>query len=85
MEALQSFEEWKDFLSRNVRVAEAAGTSQEQIVEAASRIGSYLANDVDPANREQRLLAEMWKVANQEEQHAIASCITKVVSDGVRH
>ncbi len=85
MEALQNFEDWKSFLSRNVKVAQAAGTSQEAIVGAATRIGDFLSKNVDSENREQRVLAELWRVADQQEKHSIASCITKMVSDGVRH
>lgn len=85
MEAMHSFEEWKDFLSRNVKVAKEAGAANETIIANATRLGEFLANQVDPANREQRLLAELWKVANEEEKKSIAACITKMVSDGVKH
>lgn len=85
METMNSFEDWKEFLSKNVNVAMQAGADPNSVVEAATRIGEYLAQNVDPANREQRLLAELWKVADQEEKKAIASTITKMVSDGKRH
>lgn len=85
MEAMQSFEQWKEFLARNVKVAESAGATQESIIESATRIGDYLAQQVDPANREQRLLAELWKVGDEKERHALAAMITRMVSDGVKH
>ncbi|MCG0239169.1 MAG: DUF3243 domain-containing protein [Firmicutes bacterium] len=85
VEAMSSFEEWKEFLSKNVKVAMGAGADPGSIVEAATRIGEYLAQHVDPANREQRLLAELWRVADEQEKRAIASTITKMVSDGKRH
>lgn len=85
MEVMQSFEQWKEFLAKNVRVARQAGTSPQDLVDAATRIGEFLAQNVNPQNREQRLLQEMWKVADEGEKRAIASCITKMLSDGVRH
>ncbi|BDG60856.1 DUF3243 domain-containing protein [Caldinitratiruptor microaerophilus] len=85
MEAIDSFEQWKEFLSRNVNIAREAGMSQGAMVDAATRIGEFLARNVDPKNREQRLLSEMWKVADEEEKRAIASTITKMVGDGQRH
>lgn len=85
MEALQSFEQWKEFLAQNVKVAQSAGASQESIAESAKRIGDYLAQEVNPANREQRLLAELWKVGDDSQRQALASMITKLVSDGVKH
>lgn len=85
METMDSFEQWKDFLARSVATAREAGTSPGTLVDAATRIGDFLARNVDPKNREQRLLSEMWKVADEEEKRAIASTITKMVSDGTRH
>lgn len=85
METMDSFEQWKEFLSRNVNLAREAGMSQGAMVDAATRIGEFLARSVDPKNREQRLLSEMWKVADDEEKRAIASTITKMVGDGTRH
>ncbi|HYG59591.1 MAG TPA: DUF3243 domain-containing protein [Symbiobacteriaceae bacterium] len=82
---LESFEQWKDFLSRQVNNAQDAGAAQNSIINAATRIGNFLADKVDPKNREQRLLKELWDKGNQEERHALASMITKMVSDGKVH
>jgi len=82
---LESFEQWKSFLSRQVNQAENAGASTNAIVDAATRIGNYLADKVDPKNREQRLLKELWDKGTQDERHALASMVTKMVSDGRVH
>jgi nuclear transport factor 2 (NTF2) superfamily protein len=79
---LGSFEQWKEFLSNQVNVAQEHGASKESIVNAATSIGNFLANKVDPKNREQRLLKELWDKGTEEERHALASMITKMVSDG---
>lgn len=85
MEAMGSFEEWKEFLSKNVQVAARSGASPERIVDVATRIGGFLADKVDPANREQRLLKELWQAADDQERHSLATIVTKMVSDGFRH
>lgn len=82
---MESFDQWKDFLSKQVNQAQGAGASQNSIVEAATRIGNFLSDKVDPKNREQRLLKEMWDKGSQEERHALASVVTKMVSDGKVH
>lgn len=82
---LESFEKWKDFLSKQVNQAKSAGASENSIANAATRIGNFLADKVDPKNREERLLKELWDKGNQEERHALASMITKMVSDGNVH
>jgi nuclear transport factor 2 (NTF2) superfamily protein len=82
---LESFEQWKDFLSRQVNQAQNAGASQNSIIDAATRIGNFLSDKVDPKNREQRLLKELWDKGDQGERHALAGMITKMVSDGQMH
>jgi hypothetical protein len=82
---LESFEQWKDFLSKQVNQAQKAGASQDAIVNAATKIGNFLSDKVDPKNREQRLLKEMWEVADQQERQTLAGCIAKMVSDGKVH
>lgn len=82
---LESFEQWKTFLSKQVNNAESAGSSQDAIINAATRIGNFLADKVDPKNREQRLLKELWDKGSQDERHALASMVTKMVSDGQVH
>lgn len=84
MEATQSFEQWKEFLSQGIGLARSAGATQETIRDIATRIGGFLAREVDPANREQRLLKELWSKGTPQEQEALASMITKIVGDGQR-
>jgi hypothetical protein len=82
---LNSFEEWKSFLSKQVNQAEKAGASEDSVINAATRIGGFLADKVDPKNREQRLLKELWDRGDQQERHSLAGMITKMVSDGKVH
>lgn len=49
------------------------------ISDIAYQIGDYLAKQVDPKNPEERLLADLWKVADEQEQHAIANMMVKLV------
>lgn len=82
---MESFDQWKEFLSNQVGHAKQAGAHESSIVEAATKIGGFLATKVDPRNREQRLLKELWDQGNEHERHALASMITKMVSDGKVH
>lgn len=82
---LDSFEQWKEFLSKQVDRAKSAGASEQNIANAAHGIGSFLSDKVDPRNREQRLLKELWDAGSGDEQKALASMVTKMVSDGKVH
>ena len=82
---LESFDQWKEFLSKQISNAKSAGASDENIVSAATRIGNFLADKVDPRNREQRLLKELWDQGTDQERHALMSMMTKMLSDGKVH
>ncbi|OTA40374.1 MAG: hypothetical protein A6D92_18560, partial [Symbiobacterium thermophilum] len=71
--------------SDRVKEFKRTGASQQTITNMATSIGNFLAEKVDPRNREQRLLKELWDVGTEEERKALASMVTKMVSDGKVH
>ncbi|MFC4183526.1 DUF3243 domain-containing protein [Saccharococcus thermophilus] len=79
MSVLDNFEQWKDFLAERLQQAQQQGLSQQVISDVAYQIGDYLAEQVDPKNPEERLLADLWSVADEQEQHAIANMMVKLV------
>jgi hypothetical protein len=79
MSVLDNFEQWKQFLGERLDQAQANGMDNGVVSEMAYRLGDYLANEVEPKNEQERILAELWKVADQEEQHTIANLMVKLV------
>lgn len=79
MTILENFDQWKEFLSNRVNQAVKMGMDRETISDLAYQIGDYLAKDVDPQNVQERLLADMWNVANEEEQRTLANVMVKLV------
>jgi hypothetical protein len=79
---LTSFDTWKQFLHDRVQAAESIGISEEQISKLAFKIGDFLANKVDPENVQEKLLADLWSVADITEQKTIAKLMVKMVTDG---
>lgn len=79
MSVLDNFEQWKDFLQDRMNQAKGSGIDQGTISNIAVEVGEYLANEVDPKNPEQRLLSELWNVASEQEQQAIANMMVKLV------
>lgn len=77
---LDNFTEFKSFLADKVAKAENLGLDEEQLAKAAQKIGDYLANKEEPKNREEKLLQELWKAGNEEEQHKLAHMLVKLVS-----
>ncbi|MBE3588575.1 MAG: DUF3243 domain-containing protein [Thermoanaerobacteraceae bacterium] len=74
------WENWKRFLGQAVEFAEELGVSRERIVSLAQQAGQVLADNVAPANPEQKVLKELWTVADQQEKQALANLMTKLVS-----
>jgi hypothetical protein len=79
MSVLDSFEQWKSFLGERLEQAQQQGMNREAISDIAYQIGDYLAKQVDPKNPEERVLADLWNVADEQEQHAIANAMVKLV------
>jgi Protein of unknown function (DUF3243) len=79
MSVLDSFEQWKSFLGERLEQAQQQGMNREAISDIAYQIGDYLARQVDPKNPEERVLADLWNVADEQEQHAIANAMVKLV------
>lgn len=81
MGVLNNWEQWKDFLGDKLHQAQQAGLDQEVINNLAEEVGDYLASNVDPKNEQQRVLSDLWSVANEEEQQAIANVMVKLVQN----
>lgn len=79
---LTSFDTWKNFLHDRVQAAENIGLSEDQISKLAYKIGDFLANKIDPENPQERVLKDLWDVADQNDQKTIAKLMVKMVSDG---
>lgn len=79
MSILDNWQKWTSFLGQNVATAESSGMPKKMIQEAAVQIGEYLANNVDPKNEQERVLSDLWGVASEDEKHALANCVVKLV------
>lgn len=81
MSVLDNWNQWKDFLGDRLNQAQSEGMNQQVISDIAFQVGDYLAKQVDPKNEQERILADLWSVASEEEQHAIANMMVKLVQN----
>ncbi|MBU8907360.1 DUF3243 domain-containing protein [Desertibacillus haloalkaliphilus] len=81
MSVLDNWEQWKDFLGDRLHQAQNEGMNENVISDVAYQVGEYLAQQVEPKNEQERVLAQMWNVATPEEQHAIAHMMVKLVKN----
>lgn len=85
MSVLKNWDKWKEFLGERLDAVSENGIVGSALSEMAFRLGNYLANEVDPQNKEEQLLADLWKCANEDEQHAIANVMLKYVRQNESH
>lgn len=81
MSVLDNWKQWEDFLADRLHHAQNQGMSEGAISSLAFQIGDYLSNQVDPKNEQQRVLADLWSVADQNEQQAIANMMVKLIQN----
>lgn len=79
---MQDWSQWRQTLAQAVDVGRHMGMSDRDIAQKAEAIGDFLANNVDPQNPEQRILKELWEVADERQQQELARLIIDVVSKG---
>lgn len=78
-ETLSDWSKWKQTLSKAVNIGEAVGLSQNTINNIAMKLGNTLSSVVDPENREQRVLQELWKVGDDEDRKTLAKLVVNMV------
>ena len=76
---INDFDKWKKTLYNAVSIGETVGLSEDTITNLGTKVGEFLASNVDPENPEQRLLKELFEVSNKEEQKTITSAIVKMI------
>jgi hypothetical protein len=81
MSILDNFESWKDFLGEKMQNAENQGLTQSAISNLAYEVGDYLASKVEPRNEQEAILRDLWNVASDQEKHAIANLMVKLVKN----
>lgn len=87
MSMLESFSRFKKILSKSVDIAETVGMSDESLSKATNRLADFLADNVEPRNKEEKILREMWAVSSEEEQKTLSKIILKLIdkSDQKEH
>ncbi|PLR95261.1 DUF3243 domain-containing protein [Bacillus sp. T33-2] len=78
-EILANFEKFKEYLGSKVSMGKSMGLSEEQLANAAQKVGDYLAAKVEPQNREEKLLQELWKAGSEEERHMLSHMLIKLI------
>ncbi|UOQ45545.1 DUF3243 domain-containing protein [Halobacillus salinarum] len=77
-EILENFESFKNHLGNQVHRGEKLGLSEERLTKGAKRVADYLAENEQPRNREEKVLNELWNVADEKEREHMAHVLVKL-------
>ena len=75
---LSNFDEFKSYLAERIELGKKLGLNEEQLAVTAEKVAGYLAENVEPKNREEQLLKELWKAGNDDEKHKLAHMLVRL-------
>jgi hypothetical protein len=78
-ETLSDWGKWKSALAKAVNVGETMGLEEKTIDKMAYRVGNVLSAAVDPENREERVLQELWKAGDDQDRKVLAKLVVNIV------
>ena len=84
-ESFTEWENWKGTLAKAVSLAEMVGMSESTIDKIGLKVGNMLSASVDPENREQRLLQELWKAGDDKERAVLTKLLVNILQTDVKH
>jgi len=79
MEVDLGWNEFKEWLGKGLKAARKLGISDENIEAIGYHFGEFLSRHIDSANREQRLIKELWDQGNETERRALAAMLTRLI------
>ncbi|MBE0466738.1 MAG: DUF3243 family protein [Candidatus Desulforudis sp.] len=78
MELETERQDWKGLIGKGIQAAENIGLSDKTIENLTYRVGGVIADFFDPADREQRLLKELWEQGDESEKRTLASLFARM-------
>lgn len=85
VDTLSHWDKWKATLSKAVDLGERVGMSEKTIDNIGTKVGDFLAANVDPENREQRLLQELWHAGDDHDRKTLTKMLVNMVQNEKRH
>jgi len=79
IKTIENFNKWKKTLHKIINTSEKVGVNEETIANIGKKFGDFLEKNVDPENREQRLIKELWSVGTEEEKKALTNMLIKMI------
>lgn len=85
VDILSNWDKWKATLGNAVNLGQKVGLSENTIDGIATKVGDFLTANVDPENREQRVLQELWKSGDDQDRKTLAKMLVNMVQKEDQH
>jgi len=82
---INTWQEWLDTLGDALNKAEEMKMPKKLISKSAAQVGDFLFDLIDPDVPENRLLKNMWSLADSKEKEALAGLMIKLVDQKSTH
>ncbi|MGV8982587.1 DUF3243 family protein [Clostridium sp.] len=79
IKVINDWDKWKKTLYNMVSMGDTVGLSDDTIIKLGSKIGEFLSSNIDPENREQRLLKELFEAGDKTERETLTGIIIKMI------
>lgn len=78
-EPVENWHDWMETLKGAIDLGEKVGLTNHTMANLGSKLGTFLSHNIDPDNKEERLLKEMWNVANEKERENMTNVLIKML------
>lgn len=85
VDTLSHWDKWKTSLGDAVNLGQKVGLSENTIDNIATKVGGILSANVDPENREQRVLQELWRSGDDQDRKTLAKMLVNMVQKDSHH
>ena len=79
VDTLSHWDKWKASLGKAVNIGERIGMSENTIDNIGTKVGDFLSANVDPENREQRVLQELWRSGDDFDRKSLTKMLINMV------
>ena len=79
VDMLSDWDKWKETLGTAVNIGQKLGMSENTIDNIGTKVGDLLNANVDPENREQRVLQELWRSGNDSDRKTLTKMLVNMV------
>lgn len=79
-----SWNQWTNLLREKLGQAQDVGIKKSTITNLADQLGDFLSENGDSKNDQERVLVDLWSVANEDEQQSLANVMVKLVQNNLK-